>query len=264
MTPRSIRRAQERKTRKELERKAPQADERQTPNTLAPQPTLSQAVSEAQLQANRANSQLSCGPKSSQGKAKSSVNAVKTGLTGRTILLPSDDAAAYEHHLQSFAADHSPVGSHETDLVQSLADTWWRLQRIPVLEAALYALGNHEFTSAFEEHEAAVRPSLIQAQTFLKYEKQFRNLQLQEARLYRRYEKDRAELRQLQQARRQQKLAALHLAAIRYQTATETNQPYTPAQNGVEFSIAEIEQHLADLPARDTARPGYKQSAQAA
>jgi hypothetical protein len=32
----------------------------------------------------RANSQHSTGPRSDEGKAKSSLNAIKTGLTGRT------------------------------------------------------------------------------------------------------------------------------------------------------------------------------------
>ncbi|MGA8598820.1 MAG: hypothetical protein WB676_29225 [Bryobacteraceae bacterium] len=49
----------------------------------------------AQIAANQANAQLSTGPTSETGKAKSSLNAVKTGLTGRTVLLPGDDAAIY-------------------------------------------------------------------------------------------------------------------------------------------------------------------------
>ena len=53
-------------------------------------------ISEAQLAANRANSQSSTGPKTEQGKLVSSHNALKTGLTGRTIVLPTDDVAAYQ------------------------------------------------------------------------------------------------------------------------------------------------------------------------
>jgi hypothetical protein len=93
----------------------------------------------AQITANQKNAQLSSGPTSIDGKSKSSLNAVKTGLTGRTVLLPGDDAAAYEAHVTSFFSRHQPVGDEEHNLVQSLADTEWRLLRIPALEFGIYA-----------------------------------------------------------------------------------------------------------------------------
>lgn len=54
------------------------------------------------LAANRANARLSTGPTSPAGKAKSSLNAVKTGLTGRTVLLLAEDTAAYQAHIERF------------------------------------------------------------------------------------------------------------------------------------------------------------------
>jgi hypothetical protein len=54
----------------------------------------------SQIAANQANAQLSTGPRTEPGKAASSLNALKTGLTGRTILLPSDDVDAYTKHLE--------------------------------------------------------------------------------------------------------------------------------------------------------------------
>ena len=174
MTARSIRRAMERKAKK-LEKK--------------------------RLLANQANAQLSTGPGTEEGRAKSSLNAVKTGLTGRTVLLPSDDVAEYERHLAAYAEEFSPVGLLETNLVQSIADTDWRLRRIPALESALFAKGRIEFAELFNEQDLALRPHLIDAHTFITYEKQIRNLQLQEARLARRREKEIAELRKLQAER---------------------------------------------------------------
>ena len=90
--------------------------------------------------ANQANAQLSTGPTSVTGKAASSLNALKTGLTGRTVLLPGDDAAAYQGLIESFVKRHAPVGDAEQNLVQSLADTEWRLQRIPALEMGISSL----------------------------------------------------------------------------------------------------------------------------
>jgi hypothetical protein len=118
-----------------------------------------------------------------------------------SVLLSAEDAAEYQRHLAAFAEEFQPVGLRECELVQSIADTWWRLRRIPALESALFAKGRIEFANLFDEHELAARPHLIDAHTFITYEKQIRNLQLQEARLARRREKETAELRVLQQQR---------------------------------------------------------------
>jgi hypothetical protein len=97
-------------------------------------------ASAAQAAASRINGALSHGPTSESGKATSSLNALKTGLTGPTVLRPSEDAALYEAHLAQFREQYQPVGDQELALVQSLADTWWRIARIPSLEMGIYAL----------------------------------------------------------------------------------------------------------------------------
>ena len=172
---------------------------------------------------NRANAERSTGPHSQEGKAIASLNAVKTGLTGRTVLLPSDDAAAYAAHIAEYEKEYKPAGLRERELVQSLADTAWRLKRIPGLELAIYARGRSEFAETFLSDDSSLRASKIELETFLKYEKQLKNLQLQEARLTRRYEKESAELRTLLKERCAQ------------QQAQEKEEKTKP---GFEFSIA--------------------------
>jgi len=172
--------------------------------------TANSLASAARVTANRANSQLSTGPKTPEGKAKSSLNAVKSALTGRTVLLSSDDAALYERHVARFASQFNPVGERETELVQSLADTQWRLNRIPSLEMGIYALARLNFKNMFQEEQPDVREALIQAHTFITQQKQLNNLSIQESRLRRYYQKDLAELRQLQQARLKKPVGATH------------------------------------------------------
>ncbi len=155
----------------------------------------------AQIAANQANAQLSTGPKTEEGKTKSSLNAVKTGLTGRTVLLPGDDIAAYQQHVASLEVHYQPATDAEKLLVQSIADTEWRTARIPTLEAGIYALGRLEFANQFEHEDPAVRPALLDAKTFLAYQRQLNNLTLQENRLRRQREKDLTELKQLQAER---------------------------------------------------------------
>jgi hypothetical protein len=205
---------------------------------------FSEPKNQKRIEANRANAQLSTGPTSETGKAKSSLNAVKTALTGRTILLPTDDAAEYERHIRAYQDELKPVGQLESDLVQSIADTTWRLARIPGLEMAIYAKGRIQFAEAFNDHDLSLRPAMIELQTHLTYEKQLRNLQLQEARLARRREKETAELRKLQQERKTTQAKALETAGKRYIYALERKERFDPAANGFEFSTAEIERYL--------------------
>jgi hypothetical protein len=205
-------------------------------------------MTERQLAANRVNAQLSTGPKSSEGKATASLNAVKTALTGRTVLLSSDDAAEYQRHILAYQEELKPVGQRESDLVQSIADSAWRLARVPGLEMAIYAQGRVKFAESFNDHDPSRRPAMIELHSFLAYEKQLRNLHLQEARLHRRREKDTAELRQLQEERRREsqrkRLETLDAVTREYVIAKEDKKAFNPAEHGFEFSMDEIKDHL--------------------
>ena len=53
-------------------------------------------ISEKQLEANRRNAQRSTGPQSVEGKAKSSRNNLRHGLTGQISLLPTEDREAHD------------------------------------------------------------------------------------------------------------------------------------------------------------------------
>jgi hypothetical protein len=86
---------------------------------------------------NRANSQHFTGPRTEAGKRRSALNALTYGLTCRTAVLPSEAPAAFEQHRRQFLEEYRPATPTETQLVHELADTGWRLNRIPLLEAGL-------------------------------------------------------------------------------------------------------------------------------
>jgi hypothetical protein len=265
MTARSIRRAQERKQKK-LARKAILPNVVATEAAAAPECVpfhspmnicfesasdqdrdagIETPASPARIAANQANAKLSTGPKTPAGKTKASLNAVKTALTGRTVLLATDDVAEYERHMAAYERDFRPSGPQESALVHSLAAIAWRLDRIPVLEMAIFAKGHLDFANLFEDHDPSLRRGLIELHTFMVYEKQLRNLQLQEARLARRREKETAELRTLQQLRKQRELREMDSAAKLYLTAKQDGKSFDPAALGFEFSTHEIERFLA-------------------
>jgi hypothetical protein len=176
------------------------------------------------------------------------LNAVKTGLTGRTVLLPGDDAALYETHVSQFMQRFQPVGDDQQNLVQSLADTEWRLQRIPALEMGIYALGRLEFAELFPQEDEAVRKHLIEAKIFLAYQRQLNNLSVQESRLRRQRERDIAALRELRENHKRCERERLNQAARQYiQAVREGNHLWRPEQFGFEFSLGDIEIRAVEM-----------------
>ena len=156
---------------------------------------------------NQENAQHSTGPRTAAGKRTSSQNAVRHGLTGQLVVLPTEDAAKYEAFRAKLFADLAPQGTVEEMLSQTIADTEWRAERARTLEANIFALSHFE---EIPEHIAAItdqpqRRALTEAHAAIKYEKVLRNLHIQEARLQRLLLRTMEELRE-QQNRRQTKL----------------------------------------------------------
>jgi hypothetical protein len=85
--------------------------------------------SEKKRQANRSNAQKSTGPKSLDGKAKVALNAVKQGLRSRQLVLPGEDAAAFDAMLAHGMDDWQPPTDARRVLVEQAVAHAWRLRR---------------------------------------------------------------------------------------------------------------------------------------
>ena len=124
---------------------------------------------------------------SAEGKVKSSLNTVKTGLAGRTILLADEEEAAqYCAHVARLIEYWEPANVREHTLVQFLADVQWRLDSIPGLESGLYALGRVRYAELFAEEEPSVRRVLLDTHIENTDAKALKNLRLHECWLERR------------------------------------------------------------------------------
>src|SRR4051794_36178094 len=182
-------------------------------------------LSERRLAANRANAQLSTGPRTEAGKAVSSLNAVKTGLCGRAVLLADEEEArAYQEHVERVVAWWAPDNVEEHALVQSLADTQWRLESIPGLESALYAQARLRGEPLLRHSDPTVQRLLLDAQAEVAEAKALRNLRLHERRLRRQYEKDKAELNELRNGRLEQEEREQRAEAQRQQQEAKRQQ----------------------------------------
>ena len=93
---------------------------------------------ESQSEASRVNGANSQGPTTPEGKARSSQNAVKHGLTSRNpILVDYEDEVNFNNLREAYKAELRPVGYIENDLVAEMASVQWRRQRGEALEAIL-------------------------------------------------------------------------------------------------------------------------------
>jgi hypothetical protein len=101
-------------------------------------------TSERQKAANRANARHSTGPKTPEGKAVVRLNACRHGLFARDVVLPEEDADAFEDLWNQVRANLSPEGPIEEFLVDRVVNAMWRLWRLTRAETALFHSRIHE------------------------------------------------------------------------------------------------------------------------
>jgi hypothetical protein len=87
-------------------------------------------TSEQRKDAYRANARHSTGPKTSEGKAAVRLNALRHGLLTRDVVLPEEDADAFEELFNQVRANLSPVGPIEEFLTDRVVNAMWRLHRL--------------------------------------------------------------------------------------------------------------------------------------
>jgi hypothetical protein len=83
----------------------------------------------AQFAANQANSQKSTGPKTEEGKATSSHNNFRHGLSGAFVVQCWENAEQYTDLLAGLREEHRPANPTEALLVEQMAQHWWLVQR---------------------------------------------------------------------------------------------------------------------------------------
>jgi hypothetical protein len=175
-------------------------------------------VSEAQLEANRANAMLSTGPRSEEGRRRSSMNATKHGLTARTVLLPKEDQEKYAAFVKEIVDVFAPANAMERELAQLVADQQWRLRRIREIETDLL------------ENGATVQ--------------EFATLGIYQQRIVRVMKEAKKELEEMQGKRKEEERAKKAEATDAYQFYKMKGLPWEPAENGFVYAAGELEAEL--------------------
>ena len=95
-------------------------------------------ASKNQIEANKRNALKSTGPKTKNGKAIASLNAMKHGLRSQEVtLLPTEDEEAFHKLRDSLLDDLKPEGELENLLVEQVITASWRLRRILNIETGI-------------------------------------------------------------------------------------------------------------------------------
>src|SRR5258706_5294442 len=92
---------------------------------------------EKQIQANRRNAQRSTGPRTPEGKAKSSLNALKHGRTSAQVPARSEDADDFNAYVDSLRDHLAPADALESILVEQIIVATQRLARTLILERSI-------------------------------------------------------------------------------------------------------------------------------
>jgi hypothetical protein len=86
-------------------------------------------ATKAQIKANRQNARKSTGPRTDEGKAAVSKNAVKHGLFAEEAVIFGEDPADYDALHDEILAELAPSGVMETLLAERVVSLTWRLHR---------------------------------------------------------------------------------------------------------------------------------------
>jgi hypothetical protein len=95
--------------------------------------------SERQIAANRVNAVASTGPRTAEGKALSSRNAMTHGLRAYGGLLASESPEEFNEMRARVLDELVPESAIESELADRIVSTIWRLRRIPAFEVAILA-----------------------------------------------------------------------------------------------------------------------------
>jgi hypothetical protein len=150
-------------------------------------------TSEKQIEANRRNALKSTGPKSDEGKAKSSMNALRHGLTAAQAVLPHEDEDDYEKLREGMLESYAPSDAAELAIVEELVNAYWRLMRLHRVENRYW----EQVGGSYNRADEGIAEALLQTP-----DRQMRNFFRYYAQVERSYYKALAAANQIKRERR--------------------------------------------------------------
>ena len=213
-----------------------------------PLPSPKKPMSQARLEANRRNAQKSTGPRTPEGRRRSSLNATRIYITGQIACLPAEDLAQFRLQCAAVLEYFAPVGPIETFFANAVAENMWRLNRARALENGILSAGASDLIDTIQSSHPDVDALLAQSLTWHREPGQFSLLTVYEGRISRAFHRDLAALKELQAARKLEAARARKQAEIFVVHAESNGEVYEPgtdfepaeAYGGFVFSLPEV------------------------
>jgi hypothetical protein len=164
-------------------------------------------TSELKSATSRANGAKSHGPKTPEGREKSSRNSLDHGFTSKkTVVLECENQDDFQTMLGYYAETYKPHSPVEEDLVAEMVAARWRMQRLRMIETALIDSEMDREPPQPETQQVPTDPGYLIAFAFRRLVDESRAISLAsryESRLHRIHERTHRTLRELQQTRKQ-------------------------------------------------------------
>jgi len=183
----------------------------------------------ARVKANRLNAQKSTGPRTEEGKAVVSQNAIKHGLSGQCDVIRGEDQEEFNQYREEVFWELVPVGIMQSRLVERIVSLAWRLRRAERLQnEAFEALIEKEASSSSSwltgawrskgvnrpADEADLSPGVIAAKDFM-HDRVLDRLLMYERRIESSLYRTMNELRKLQHEQDRESGAAVRSGSAR-------------------------------------------------
>src|SRR5581483_4673203 len=82
------------------------------------------------------------GPRTPEGRRRSSLNATRHSLCSKVLVLPSEEMNAYNAFLAKMREGYLPAGPLEDELVTEIVENRWRLKRARALDNSIFSAGH--------------------------------------------------------------------------------------------------------------------------
>jgi hypothetical protein len=171
------------------------------------------------------------GPKTAEGRRRSSLNACRTLITSKIHLCSPEEQPAFDAHMAAYKEALAPVGILETELVVEISKTKWRLKRASSSEDSIFSQAHLDYADDMQSGHPAVDSCLVEGKVWKEQAHTLILISLYETRMRRAVEKDMATLQALQE-KRKASYSRAQGEAIRFpQLALSQGETYEPGED---------------------------------